>query len=699
MAKVECVMQDGPKDCGVCCLLMLMKLYGGNASKEYLRELTHTTKEGVTAYHLLEGAKKLGFDGRGLKAEILQLDEYMLPCIAHVIINDAHPHFVVLYQINFQRKVVVLLDPARGKIKMSFSNFERLSTGYFLYLKPKRKLPSLEKTNFLRRVVFILIRKYRKILLFIFILSFIYTILNMFIAFHLQFLMEYVFPFALKENAKMISILMIFLILFQLLSYFFHQCLLQYFEKKISQSLMDCILQQMITLPYPYYKNRTTGEMISRLTDLEEVKKFLSRLFGSILLDFLCALVMIVASCFLNMTLTFFMIGMTIISILILFFFQPFQKKMIQEIYEKNAMVNTLLIETIQGVETVKGMHLEHFLIDKISHWYYCLLMKIEKFHFLLHLGQFFKEHVLKIGFVLLLWKGSCLIMEQKMTVMQLITFQHLYYYFLQAIQNMFSYYLEYQSLKVVMRRLEELFDVKQEVFLEEKNKMTKGIQGDILLDGLTYSYQENVALLKDLHLHIRKKDKVVLYGPSGSGKSTLVKLLFRYYQIPKDVILLDQIGINHYLLEDIRKYITYVSQNEILFTDTIYHNIVLNQEVSYETFLAVCKITKVDEIVFDHVLGYDRMIEENGFNLSGGERQRIILARTLLKSSNIFIFDEAFNQIDVKREREILKDMFVYLQDKTVIVVSHREQNQDLFDRIIQMEGGTCHEMTTTVG
>ena len=147
-------------------------------------------------------------------------------------------------------------------------------------------------------------------------------------------------------------------------------------------------------------------------------------------------------------------------------------------------------------------------------------------------------------------------------------------------------------------------------------------------------------------------------------------------------------IDINHYHLEVIRQGITFVSSNELLFTNTLYNNIVLDREVSHDNFVNICKMCMVDEIVDDD-LGYQVLVEENGFNFSNGERQRIILARALLRKSDIYIFDEAFSQIDNKRRSIIVKNIFEYLKEKTIIVISHNMNNKDIFNRILKMEDG----------
>src|SRR5699024_11638004 len=130
------------------------------------------------------------------------------------------------------------------------------------------------------------------------------------------------------------------------------------------------------------------------------------------------------------------------------------------------------------------------------------------------------------------------------------------------------------------------------------------------------------------------------------------------------------------------------------LFSNTIYYNITLNRSVEYSQVFEVSKLVLLDEVISRYSSGYDTMVEENGFNFSSGERQRILLARALLKNSDIYIFDEAFHNIDVEKERVILANIFSYLQDKTVIVISHRLQHLDLYQHRYRIEKGEVHEI-----
>ena len=146
--------------------------------------------------------------------------------------------------------------------------------------------------------------------------------------------------------------------------------------------------------------------------------------------------------------------------------------------------------------------------------------------------------------------------------------------------------------------------------------------------------------------------------------------------------------------MDNLRNNITYVGNSDTLFTDTFYNNIVLNGNVLKENFEKIVKITKVDEIVKDDGLKYRKVIEEDGFNLSTGERQRVILARALIRKSDIYIFDEAFSQIDLNKTEEILNDVLKYLEDKTVIVISHRNNFYKLFNRVLKLENSQIHEV-----
>ena len=284
------------------------------------------------------------------------------------------------------------------------------------------------------------------------------------------------------------------------------------------------------------------------------------------------------------------------------------------------------------------------------------------------------KEIINNLGFITIILVGIILVSDNVITIGQLLSFNSLLVYFLTPIRNIIDLDDSIKQSKIAIKKILNLF----------YNKKNKGIldnkmKGEIVFKNLSYSFNDDKNVLENINLRIKKNSKVMVIGESGSGKSTLFKILKKYYDIPRDKVYVDNIDINDYQKSNI----VYVSQNETLFSDTIYNNIDSNNIID------ISKICLVDEIIKNNELGYNMLIEENGFNLSGGERQRIILARALANNFDIIVIDEGLNQVDTNMERIIIKNLIKNYAAKTIIFISHRLDNMDLFDKIVKIEKG----------
>ena len=211
-----------------------------------------------------------------------------------------------------------------------------------------------------------------------------------------------------------------------------------------------------------------------------------------------------------------------------------------------------------------------------------------------------------------------------------------------------------------------------------------------LTVENLTKSYGIRT-LFKDVNFHVNEGDQIAFVAKNGSGKSTLLKMIKNYY--PNNQVYLNDISINNINKTTLNK-ICYVSQNEILFTDTLYNNIIMNRKVEQNKFINVTKMFHIDEIIKDNMLGYNSLIEENGFNISGGEKQRIVLARTFIVESDVILIDEGLSQIDENLERIIIKNILKNFKNKIIILVTHRTSNMDLFDKVIKMDNKKIEEI-----
>ena len=684
---MKVVLQDGIKDCGICCLLSIIRFFGGDVSKEYLRKITNTNKDGVSAYNLIEAAKEIGFDSYGAEGDLNKIDHNNLPCIAHVHVNKNYQHFVVLYKI--EKNKVSIMDPAKGKRIISKSEFLLMTSGKYIFLTPKKKLPIIKNQNLLLKQILTYLRNN---IIFIFSFTSALLFIEILISFYFKYVLTYGINYSIVNNIPTIAL---YIFLLTVLLFFIHILYDRYLYKmlfRFDEKVTFLTFQQLLLLPYFYYKNRTTGEVLSRFHDLNTIKRFLvsflnyflSDLFRIILFFFLLFhYSKLLSLCYLCYFLFFFCY--TLLR-------RKKKKRDYKYIRRVEDSIETSMIESISNVDTTKGSHLEKRFYDKFLLKYRHLLEKNYSYYCSLSLDsnlQLFAYHSLTIVVITI---GAYLVIDEKMSLSTLIIYQTFFSYLLNSTSRFFQIFEQLSDFSVCFQRVNDLFTIEKENFSKSYYYLKYDCAGDIKFSNVTYSIN-NKLIIDSLSLTIKNKEKIFLYGKSGCGKSTLMKMLLRYIDVPFGNISINGIDINHYHLENIRKYITYVSSNEMLYYDSIYQNICLYQEVTEDDFMNVVKITRVNSIFGDDFSSYQVMLEENGFLFSSGERQRIILARSLLRKSSIYIFDEAFGQIDIELSNQILKDMMDYLKDKTVILISHRKNNKKHFQRILKLEKGKIYE------
>ena len=689
---MKIVIQDGIKDCGICSLLSIIRYYGGDVSKEYLRELTNTTKEGVSFYNLIESAKKIGFDAVGLSGKLENIDVNNLPCIVHFIVNKSYKHFVVLYEIDKKRQKVVLMDPVKGKKIISFSEFNLLTSSNYIFLKPIKKLPIMQKRHIVYKQIVELFKNNKKILINIIILTFTYFILNIASSFHFKYLLEYSISYNLSKNIFFISLILFIIYVLKNVTSLLRNILLSKWTIIFDQEITTLTYKQLLLLPYLYYKNRTTGEIISRFKDLNTIRSFINNLFCIITTDLISIFVFLLIMFNYQKKLTLYVIIPSFFLIIYSLLINSKKKMKLRRIKGGEDVINSYLIQGISNVDTIKGSHLEKRLIDKFKINYKSFLESIYSYSFLLERYNLNKNFINDITLVIIFGLGSFYVIKNDLSLNNLIVYQLFFSYFNNSFHNIISILEEYSSYKIALNRVEEIFMINKDNFKNNYFYLSYNLEGDIIYNNLSYKIGSKY-LFKDLDLTINKGEKILLSGPSGCGKSTLVKMLLRYIEIPFNKVSIAGIDINHYHLENIRSNITYVTNNEYLFTDTIMNNIMLYKEYSKDEFNEVSKLCLVDDIIKNESLGYDTLLEEDGFNLSNGERQRIILARSIIKKTSIYIFDEALAGVDIVREKKILENIFKYLEDKTVIVISHRFNNKKLFDRVLKLDKGKIYE------
>ncbi len=699
MMKYPFVQQEGAKDCGVCSLLMILKFYGGSVSKEYLRELSKTTKKGVNASNLKKAAEQCGLEMIGVKGNVTDLTPSDLPCIAHVVIDSSYSHFLVIYQKNDRSQQLLIADPATGIKRISYSEFEKISSKVFLLCTPKRKFDIIENEKKLKRKILEFILQNKKVIIIVCLFSIMLTSLNILTSFQLELLLDYFIPYSAHLNLQYLIIFFTLVIVGKVILEYYRNLLFNYLDHTLSKEMITDIYHHILSLPHLYYKNRTTGEIISRIQDIETVKATFSKIAIYFLIDMLLVVLSLSVLLILNLRLTIIVLIIFILSFSCIQFFKKILAEYIKKGKEYASEVNSYLTETILGIETAKELHIEERIISIFNQHYDHYNKVSYKYNTFYNYQLLFKNIIEEYGTFLVLIVGSVFVQQEFISLGTLLTYQTIMGYFLSPIQNMSELIIEYRQMKVALERLDELYDVIPEDLEKGLIKEIESID-QINLENIHYTYNGKEEVLKNINLTLKKGERVLIYGLSGSGKSTLARLLTGILSFDQGKIKINGIELTNYSLDCLRNSICYVSQSEQLFTASIYTNICLTDNEEIETsssrFLKVCQLCKVDEIVAKSPLSYQLPLEENGFNISGGERQRIILARALLKNAKCYILDESMNEIDIHREREILKALFQEYPNKIFIMISHRYHNSDLFSQKYQLINGEIYGKRT---
>lgn len=689
---MKIVLQDGFKDCGICSLLSIIRFYGGDVSKEYLREITNTTKNGVSAYNLIEGAKKVGFNAEGVCGDMTNLKNNNLPCIAHLSVNKEYKHFVVIYKINFEEGNLLIMDPAKGKKTLSFSEFKLHSTNNFILLKPVKSIPIFNNRRMVMKTIRNNFLNNKKIYIVLIFLILIYFIFNILVSFNFKYLLEFSINYNVSTNIEIIFVILLFLFLIKLCSEEIKNILFFKVSSILDQELTLRTFKQILLLPYLYYKNRTTGEVLSRIKDLSIVKNYLIELFSIIIIDGVSLVLFLVFLFTINFNITCYVFIFVLIMFILIIVRNKKKRKLYLKVCKAEEKTNSYMYEALSNVDTIKGGHIEKRLSDKFLFIYRDLLEKNYLYIKYLSVSKFIKDNVYEVLILIVYSLGVLYVLNKDMNIGDVLLYQTFLMYFLNSVSGIIHLLDDYHNYKISLDRVEDLYTITSEKFHGSYYYYNYVLDGDIKFNNLEYKYGSKY-VLRNVNNVIKRGEKILLIGESGTGKSSLVKILMRYLEVPFGMVSINNIDINHYHLENIRKNISFVSSNDFLFSDTLYNNLTLEKDVLDEELEEVMRITKVDEILKQRDTNYKMMVEENGFNFSNGERQRIIICRYLLRKSNIYIFDEAFGQIDINNERDILKDMFIYLDNKTVIVISHRYNNKDLFDRVFTIKDGTLYE------
>lgn len=695
--KYYCVKQHDITDCGAACLATISKQYGLNLSISKIREVAGTDKQGTNAYGMIKAAEQLGFSAKGVKGnQEAFFTEFPLPAIAHVVVDGSLLHYVVIHKIT--KKQIIIADPAKGIVKYAPEEFFKIWTGVLILLVPTSKFQKGNENKGVLSRFFSLMFPQKRLLLNIFLSSLIITVFGILASFYFRFIMDDIVPNSLRKTLITLSIGVIVLYIFKAILEAFRNHLMLYLSQKLDIPLILGYYQHVLGLPMNFFGTRKVGEIVSRFMDASKIRDAISSATLSIMIDTLMALVGGVVLFTQNHLL--FGIAVIVVALygIIVFAFNKPVKKINEKQMEDNSQVTSYLVETLNGIETVKAFHAEDKAQAKTDRLFVKLLKSVFKGGMITNAQQTLTGAISTIGGTVILWVGVVSVLNGNMTLGSLLTFNALLAYFLDPVKNLINLQPTMQTAIVAAERLSEILDLELEKTADKNRKLSpQSLNYPIKIENLDFRYGTRKLVLENINMNIGAGEKIALVGESGSGKTTLSKLLMNFYPWEKGEIFIGDYNLKDINLESLRNRIAYISQDIFLFSGTIRENLELgNEDVTLEDIIEACKLSKADEFINKLPLRYETMLEENGANLSGGQKQRLAIARALLKKPDILIMDEATSNLDSITEKAIEKTINNLSKNITTIIIAHRLSTIMRCDKIFVMEQGKFIEQGT---
>ncbi len=693
MKRYAYVAQMDMRDCGVAALASIAKHYGSDFSLAHLRELAKTTKEGTTALGIVEAAKKMGFETKAIKAnmDLFDMTDIPYPFIVHVNKEGKLQHFYVVYKAKKDYLIIGDPDPSVKVTKMSKERFKQEWTGVAIFLAPAPSYkPHKDKKNGLFSFL-PLILKQKTLITYIVLASLLVTLVNIVGSYYLQGILDEYIPNNMKSTLGIISLGLVITYILQQLMAFSQSYLLTVLSQRLTIDVILSYIRHIFTLPMSFFATRRTGEIISRFTDANSIIDALASTILSLFLD--VSIVFIVGSVLVLQNIQLFLltlVALPIYTVIIFAFLKPFEK-MNHDVMQSNAMVSSAIIEDINGIETIKSLTSEELRYQKIDSEFVDYLDKSFKLSKYENVQTSLKHGAQLILNVAILWFGARLVMDNKISIGQLITYNTLLSYFTNPIENIINLQTKLQSAKVANKRLNEVYLVASE--FEGTTSMTSNLSGDITFHDVSYRYGFGSYTLSDLNLTIKQGEKVSLVGISGSGKTTLAKMIVNFYEPNQGNIRLGNMDLKMIDKKQLRQYINYLPQQSYIFSGSILDNLTLgaSPDITQEDIIMACQIAEIRADIEAMPLGYQTELSD-GAGLSGGQKQRLALARALLTQAPILILDEATSGLDVLTEKKVINNL-MQLTDKTIIFVAHRLSIAKQVDRVLVLDKGKLIE------
>jgi subfamily B ATP-binding cassette protein HlyB/CyaB len=690
-----------PADTGLQTLLLMASLHGVAADAAQLQH--QYGSDPFSTQTILLAAKQLGLTAKLVKQDQGRLDRAPLPAVGidregrYFIVGKvdkgaAKPDSKTESKDSTSTRILIQRVGEAPSV-LSLESFTAQWTGELIFFTSKASfagdMAKFDFTWFIPAVV-----KYRKLLGEVLLISLVLQIIGLVTPMFFQVVMDKVLVNHAMKTLNVIAIGLVCATLFEAILTGIRTYVFAHTSSKIDVELGAKLFKHLLSLPISYFQARRVGDSVARIRELENIRSFLTSNAMTLVLDVMFSFIFIAVMLWYSPILTLIVVVSIPIYLTLSIVFTPILRTRLNEKFNKSAENQSFLVETLSGIDTVKAMAVEPRWQQK---WDKQLAAYVSAGLSTTNIGMIASggvSLVSKLVTAAIMWLGATLVVDNKMTVGELVAFNMLAGQVSSPILRLAQLWNDFQQVGISMSRLGDILNARTEV-AGQKTRIPR-IAGAIEFDQVSFRYKPDAPdVIRGIQLKIQPGEVIGIVGRSGSGKSTLTKLVQRLYVPDRGRVTVDGQDIAIIDTASLRQQTGVVLQENTLFTRSIRDNIALsNPALPIETIIEAAKLAGAHEFICELPEGYDTMVGEHGTGLSGGQRQRIAIARALITNPRILIFDEATSALDYESEKIIQDNMRSICAGRTVLIIAHRLTAVREANRIVVMERGQIAEI-----
>lgn len=683
------------------CLAMVASHFQNGTQLEWVQRQLR----GQRPPDVIDAAEKLGLQLRRVEVDWAGLRKLGLPALmlwqglsgsestVSTSRASAAPHWVVLYGLKGDRLIIAdPLHPDQTCESIPQALIQPTWTGELWQVEPIQKQDRFNLGWFLPAVW-----RYRTLLSEVLLASFTLQIIGLASPVITQVVIDKVMVQGSLSTLDVMAFALLAVAFFEALLGTLRLFVFTHTARRLDLSLSAQLFRHLMRLPLSYFEARRVGDTVARVQELENIRQFLTGTAMTVVLDAIFAVVYLTIMFYYSVPLTWVALSVLPLFAALTLISTPILRNWLNETFNRSADSQSFLVETVTGIHSVKAHTAERASRERWEGLFARFVRTGFKASTTSNISNNIANFLTNLSSLLILWFGAKLVIEQRLTIGQLVAFQMLSGRMTGPLLRLIQLWQNLQQVLLSVDRIGDILNTAPEAEAGS-GLVLPPLQGQVTFDQVFFRYQPNQEpVLRGISFTVEPGMLVGVVGRSGSGKSTLSKMIQRLYPIESGRILVDGFDIRTADLGSLRQQIGVVLQEDFMFNGTIYDNISLgNADVTPEQVVEAARLAAAHDFISELTHGYETNIGERGTALSGGQRQRLALSRLFLSDAPILLLDEATSALDSETEQQVLQSLQKVSQNRTVFVIAHRFAPLKKADLILVLEKGVLVEKGT---